>query len=218
MSLEEILRIDRAPVISGMIVVGVTTVIGLSVMPNIANAATSIKFTEDFSISFAISRWWDILIAPIWSIIFWVIFPFLAVKTMSQEERVITRSEWLTNKATHGLALHLREDYLSGGSLGLMSGLGIAIVFGPTVNECFTGFSILLTLALQSLLLILFRLSYSPEFVSRKYLGFIIAASFILGLFWGLAIGLLCLIIGLLFVSMYYLLMKLKKRIQEKRA
>ena len=90
---------------------------------------TNVKMTTDWTIDlpFEISRWWDVLIGPIWSII--IISIFTNEKVRKNKDLVFGLAFGLVFGLVFGLAFGL--------ALGLAFTLGAGLVFGLVVGLAF---------------------------------------------------------------------------------
>jgi hypothetical protein len=91
---------------------------------------TSIKMTPDWVIQLpcGISRWWDILIGPIWSTI--IILIITSEKIRKDEDLVVSLVVGLAAGLVFGLGVGLVVDLAVGLVAGLVFGLGVGLVVG----------------------------------------------------------------------------------------
>jgi hypothetical protein len=82
---------------------------------------TSIKMTETWTMSlpFGISRWWDIMFGPIWSII----IIYLLTKLKGKDDDLVAA-------LVVGLGVSLIVGLVAGLTVGLGAGLGVSLIFG----------------------------------------------------------------------------------------
>ncbi|HLD27367.1 MAG TPA: hypothetical protein VJB39_00770 [Patescibacteria group bacterium] len=87
---------------------------------------TSMKVTDTLSLPFGISRWWDILIGPIWSII--IIYLFTKLKGKDGD---------LVAALVAGLGFGLIFGLIFGLASGLAFGLAVSLAFGLAASLIF---------------------------------------------------------------------------------
>lgn len=96
---------------------------------------TSIKINDQWSIAlpFPMSRWWDVLIGPIWSVAIITIFKFVKQQYKS-DDMVLVFVVGLGAGFSSGLIFGLGFGLIFGLVFGLVFGLGLGLGFGLGVG------------------------------------------------------------------------------------
>lgn len=94
-------------------------------------AVTSIKLTEDwvYHLPFEISRWWDILIGPIWSVLFILFFTSDYIIDRENEDMPAVLAYALFFCLASGLILSLIFSLIFGLAYALIFCLAYALIF-----------------------------------------------------------------------------------------